>query len=122
MVREAAALQAHQARKEGDEGLRRVRLLQLRFTEGLPIREIARRWEMEPRRVHQLYERARREFKQALLKVVRFHNPDSPSDAKRELSEVLATLGGAVAQEADGYALGGAEKNSSITPGKSGEM
>jgi RNA polymerase sigma-70 factor (ECF subfamily) len=70
MLKEAAWLQAEQARGKGDDAVRRVDLLTLRFEEGLPIREIARRWEVEPDWLHHQYARARDEYKKALKEVV----------------------------------------------------
>ncbi len=95
IVGEAAALHSHMAARQGDKAQRRVELLRLRFQEGLPIRDIASKWGMEPQKVHAQYEQARKEFERALLKVVHFHHPDSPQRARAELTQVLETLGGA---------------------------
>jgi RNA polymerase sigma-70 factor (ECF subfamily) len=73
--------------------LRRVELLRLRFHEGLPIREIARRWRDDPATLHREYARAREEFKEALIGVMAFHHPGSPAQAERECAELLALLG-----------------------------
>lgn len=70
LLADAADLQAERA--AGDPAaLRRVELLELRFTEGLPIRDIAHRWGDDAERVHREYARARREFREALLDVLR---------------------------------------------------
>jgi len=63
--REAAQVQAEQARHGGPAALRRVELLHLRFHDGLPIREIAERWQADAAQVHHDYARARQEFKAA---------------------------------------------------------
>ena len=76
-LRQAAELQAARARESGEQAVRRVELLRLRFVEGLPIREIAKQWEEEPDRVHYHYKRARGEFKAALRKVVSRHDPSA---------------------------------------------
>ena len=47
LLREAGRLQAEQAKPRGEEALRRVELLRLRFQEGLPIREIAQSFVIE---------------------------------------------------------------------------
>src|SRR5262249_9534800 len=47
---------------QADDARRRVALLELRFQEGLPIREIARRWGADPARLHREFARARSEF------------------------------------------------------------
>ena len=89
---EAADLQAKRARAKDEDAVRRVELLRLRFDEELPIRKIARLWEMEPLAVHRQYELARKEFKRALMEVVKFHHPGSAEEAKREIAELRALL------------------------------
>jgi RNA polymerase sigma factor (sigma-70 family) len=78
LLRQAADLHAERAREAGGLAERRVELLRLRFTEGLPIRDIARRWDEDRTRVHYHYARAREEFQQALREVVRLHDPSAP--------------------------------------------
>jgi RNA polymerase sigma-70 factor (ECF subfamily) len=73
LLKEAAWLQAERAREKGEDAVRRVDLLSLRFEDGLPIREIARRWDVEPDWLHHQYARARDEYKQALKEIVREH-------------------------------------------------
>jgi RNA polymerase sigma-70 factor (ECF subfamily) len=51
----------------------RVRLLQLRCGEGLPIREIAARWGESPELLHREYAKARKEYHSALREVLRHH-------------------------------------------------
>jgi RNA polymerase sigma factor (sigma-70 family) len=82
--------------KAGDgESQRRVEILRLRFEEGIPIREIARLWAIDPAEVHHQYARARADFRDALLEVIRFHNPSlTPGDAERECAQLLALLQG----------------------------
>jgi RNA polymerase sigma-70 factor (ECF subfamily) len=93
LVREAGRLQEQQAQAGGPEACRRVELLRLRFHEGLPIREIARRWEADAAAVHHEYARARQEFKAALLDVVAFYQPGSPAEVEQECANLLASLG-----------------------------
>jgi RNA polymerase sigma-70 factor (ECF subfamily) len=92
-MREAAERQAERAGRDGEAALRRVELLRLRFQEGLPVREIARRWAVDPATLHREYARARKEFKAALLDVMAFYHPGSPADAERECAELLELLG-----------------------------
>ena len=73
LLQEAARLQAERARVNGGDAVRRVDLLSLRFEEGLPIREIARRWSVEPDWLHHQYARARDEYKRALKQIVSEH-------------------------------------------------
>jgi RNA polymerase sigma-70 factor (ECF subfamily) len=92
VVREAAALHARRAREEGEEAERRVEILRLRFTEDLPIREIARRWGVPAEGFHTDYARARREFERALREVVAFHLPGPPEEVEAECARVAALL------------------------------
>jgi RNA polymerase sigma-70 factor (ECF subfamily) len=93
LLREAGRLQAEQAKSRGQDAFRRVELLRLRFQEGLPIREIARQWQVEPAVLHHEYAKARQEFKAALLQVLRFHQPDSAADIEQQCADLLAILG-----------------------------
>ena len=92
LLREAGELQAERARQEGEEAKRRVELLRLRFTDGLPIREIARLWCIDPARLHQEYAKARREFRSSLLAVVAFHHPGTPGEVRRECDRLFGHL------------------------------
>jgi len=93
LLREAGRLHAEQAKPRGEEALRRVELLRLRFQEGLPIREIARQWQMEPAVLHHEYAKARQEFKAALFQVLAFHQPGSAADVELQCSDLLAIIG-----------------------------
>jgi RNA polymerase sigma-70 factor (ECF subfamily) len=93
LLREAARWMEHQAEGAGEAALRRVELLRLRFHEGLPIREVAVRWQTEAARLHQEYARARQEFRTALLDVVAFHHPGTAADVEQECANLLELLG-----------------------------
>jgi RNA polymerase sigma-70 factor (ECF subfamily) len=93
ILREAARRQQAHARAAGEAACQRVELLRLRFQEGLPIREIAARWQLDPAALHHEYARARQEFKAALLEVVAFHHPTTPAELERECANLLALLG-----------------------------
>jgi RNA polymerase sigma-70 factor (ECF subfamily) len=93
LMREAAQIQEQQAQRGDPAECRRVELLRLRFDEGLPIRDIARRWGIDAADVHHEYAKARQEFKAALVEVVAFHCPASPADIERECADLLACLG-----------------------------
>jgi RNA polymerase sigma factor (sigma-70 family) len=91
LLREAAERQALQAQEAGEAAVRRVELLRLRFHEGLPVREIARRWDFDADAVHREYARARQEFKAALAAVVAYHHPESSSgEVDRECASLLS--------------------------------
>jgi DNA-directed RNA polymerase specialized sigma24 family protein len=70
LLRRAGVVQSDHARND-PEARRRVELLHLRFRDGLPLREIAARWDVEPAWLHHQYATAREEFRRALLEVVR---------------------------------------------------
>ena len=89
VMEQAAARQAEQAAERGDEAQRRLELLALRFQDGLPIREIAVRWNVDAAVLHRDYARARREFHGALTDVVGFHHPGSPEDIEAECARLL---------------------------------
>jgi RNA polymerase sigma factor (sigma-70 family) len=89
VMEQAAARQAEQAEERGGAAQRRLELLALRFQEGLPIREIAVRWNVDAAVLHHDYARARREFHEALTEVVGFHHPGSPEDVEAECERLL---------------------------------
>ena len=81
LLRRALELQVEHA--EGDRGaLRRVELLRLRFRDGLPIRDIAARWNEDPTALHTAYARARREFRRSLGEIVGQLHPEGDVDAE----------------------------------------
>jgi RNA polymerase sigma-70 factor (ECF subfamily) len=92
LLKEAAAAMERHAREAGDGAVRRVDLLKLRFQEGMPIREIAKRWGVDTAFLHHEYAKARQEFKAALLEVLAFHHPGSPDEVERECANLLAIL------------------------------
>jgi RNA polymerase sigma-70 factor (ECF subfamily) len=93
LLRETAERMGQQASTLGEAACRRVELLRLRFHEGLPIREIAARWQVDPTVLHHEYAKARGEFKTALLDVLAFHLPGAKTDLEQESANLLALLG-----------------------------
>ena len=89
---EAARLQRQRAHERGDEAVRRVELLRLRFEDNLPIRTIAERWGVPAAGLHHAYALARQEFKAALLEVVAFHQPGSAREVEQEAAGLLKAL------------------------------
>ncbi len=77
LFRQAGELQRERAEAAGEHARKRVRLLELRHQENLPIREIAVRWGCKSAALHKEYAKARAEFKSALQRgasnVARFH-------------------------------------------------
>ena len=92
LLGEARDLLEARGRQGTEDARRRIALLELRFREDLPIREIARRWGADPAHVHHEYARARREFRAALLAVVAAHHPGTPGDVERTCAELLLCL------------------------------
>ena len=92
IMTEAAQLQRRQAGERGPEAVQRVELLRLRFEEGLPIRTIAQRWGVPSAGLHHAYAKARQEFRAALLEVVAFHHPGSPTEVEQEAAGLLTSL------------------------------
>jgi len=92
IMAEAARLQRHRAAGRGPEAVLRVELLQLRFEQNLPIRDIAERWGVHPASLHRAYAIARQEFRAALMEVVAFHQPGSPAELENEAASLLKAL------------------------------
>ena len=90
ILRQAVERHAETARTKTEAARRRVEILTLRFREGIPLREIADRFELDPARVHKEYAIARDEFRSALLEVVAFHHPGSRAEVERECLELIA--------------------------------
>jgi len=67
------ALELQLLRVDGAASERRVDILTLRFNDGLRIREIADRWDIDAATLHHEYSTARAEFLSALRSVVREH-------------------------------------------------
>ena len=88
----AAQRQRAWARPLGADAMRRVELLELRFTDGLAIRAIAERWGEAPERVHREYAKAREEFKQALRAELQLHVEAGGDGLERACLDLLAML------------------------------
>lgn len=92
LLREAAQRQEEHARRAGAAALRRVELLRLRFHDGLPIRTIAARWQLDAVTLHHEYAKARQEFKAALAEIVAFHHPGPPAEIENKCANLLSLL------------------------------
>ncbi len=85
-----AAAERMRAQATTGEAERRVELLRLRFAEGLPIRTIAQRWNVDPEHLHREHSRAKAEFRDALGQVVALHDPNlTPGEVDRECRSLL---------------------------------
>jgi RNA polymerase sigma factor (sigma-70 family) len=89
LLRQAVRHQEEAARGRDEAARRRLVLLRLRFAKDLPIREIARQWDVPPEKLHHEYASAREEFKSSLREVLAFHDPDDPKALERELLAIL---------------------------------
>jgi len=94
IMREAAQRHADFALREGAEAQRRLDLLRLRFGDGLPIREIADRWDVPAEDLHRQYARARQEFRAALREAIAHHSPGSPAEIDGEAKSLMGMLKG----------------------------
>jgi len=92
LLSQATELMSERARSLGPPAERRVEILRLRFSEGLPVRSIAERLNDEPERVHHEYARARADFRKALEEVVIFHNPGAKLEVERQCQELIQLL------------------------------
>jgi RNA polymerase sigma-70 factor (ECF subfamily) len=72
----------------------RAELLRLRFEAGLPIREIAARWQGNAAQLHREYARARREFRQALEATVTEEEGGSVAEVQASCARLMRALAG----------------------------
>lgn len=93
MLRMAGDQMRTRAQEGSSEARSRVELLRLRFAEGLPIREIAAKWEAEPEALHRAYAKAREEFRVCLRTVVAEHAVRSEADLEGEVARILDLMG-----------------------------
>jgi RNA polymerase sigma factor (sigma-70 family) len=70
----------------------RVELLQLRFGKGMPIRDIAREWEVDADAVHRAYAKAREEFGVCLRHVLAEHTVRTEVDLDAEVGRLFELL------------------------------
>ena len=94
VVRQARTAMDLKARSLDAEHRRRVELLRLHFEEGLPIPDIAARWQMDPAQAHREYARARREFRDALTETVAGAERWSAARVEQECERLLLLLRG----------------------------
>jgi DNA-directed RNA polymerase specialized sigma24 family protein len=93
LVQAAATIHADRARDGGADAMRRVDLLRLRFFEGLPIRDIARRWDASAATLHHEYAKARDEFREALRTVVAFDSAGPMPQIEGQIQTLFSVLG-----------------------------
>jgi len=89
VMRELAAVEDQRSSKSGGRATLRVELLQLRFQNETPIREIAKLWNVEADWLHHEYATARQEFHRALLQVIAFQHPEGTREQHTEICHSL---------------------------------
>jgi RNA polymerase sigma factor (sigma-70 family) len=93
LLKEAARRHQIDAHQQGERAVRRHELLQLRFQQRMPIREIAKQWNEDPAKLHHEYATARDEFRAALTRVVAFHHPNANGvEIEKACAELLGLL------------------------------
>jgi RNA polymerase sigma factor (sigma-70 family) len=92
IVQEAADLMLASAATKDEDARKRVEILRLRFGEGLPIRDIAARWNVDAKLLHRQYPRAREEFVASLKEVLARHDPGAAGRIEQELSQLQNLL------------------------------
>ena len=92
ILRQAVRRLAERNRGRGREARLRVELLRLRFQEGLPIREIAKRWEVDSILLHRQYTKAQKEFRAVLADMLAAGRRLSPDEVEQELAELYQIL------------------------------
>jgi RNA polymerase sigma factor (sigma-70 family) len=93
LARIADAIAEMEANEQG-RATRRVELLRQRFQDGVPIREIANQWQVDPAWLHHEYSTAREEFRVALHRVVSLHLPQAtPAEVSQRCRDLLGLLG-----------------------------
>ncbi|MEM8885029.1 MAG: sigma-70 family RNA polymerase sigma factor [Planctomycetota bacterium] len=90
LVLQRAARRMREDARGDEEAVRRWELLQLRFGEDLPIRDIATRWDVPAEKLHRAYARARKEFEAALRAELAEECPGiPPGELGRECEALL---------------------------------
>jgi len=94
LVRAAAHRMSEEAAR-GDAGARRrVELLRRRFSDGAPIRDVAREWGVDAGKLHHEYARARDEFRAALQAVVALECGGTTGKMARQCAQLVQLLDG----------------------------
>jgi len=95
LMREASFIQAALAKQSGAAAERRVELLQLRFGQSMPVREIAKKWDVDPAWVHHQYATARNEFHDALRLLIKQHDAQlSATEIDQRCRNLLRAISG----------------------------
>lgn len=82
------------AAARGEREERRFRLLEERFGQGRPVRDIAAEWQVPAAELHVELRHARDDFKQALREEVAFQHPGTGESVESECLKILSRLNG----------------------------
>jgi hypothetical protein len=93
LLAEARELLAARMQASGQRERKWLELLELRFHDALPIRDIARRWEVDPAWLHHEFALARDAFREALLATVARYQGGTSADLEAECRQILTLLG-----------------------------
>ena len=92
IVRAAGERMRERARQLGPSAEQRVELLRERYDDDVPVRDIARRLQLDPDVLHHQLAKARAEFREMLLEVVAVHYPGTRASVERECRRLLDLL------------------------------
>lgn len=92
LMAQAWELNEERAKEQGEDYLKRVELLRLRFQDDRSIRDIAATWKVDPVHVHRAYARARKEFKRVLREVVGLHEHGTEEQLEETCNQILLAL------------------------------
>lgn len=93
MLREAAQRYQQKAPNLDSNARHRFELLVLRFRDDMPIRDIARLWNVDPTQLHREYTKARDEFRDILMEVLEIHQPGSHASLTQECERLFEAYG-----------------------------
>lgn len=92
VIKKAEERHESNAKAKGSAAMRRVELLRLRFKDNMPIRDIARRWNEDPAKLHRAYSTARKEFLMALREVMASIAQEQTHNIDRSCRELLELI------------------------------
>ncbi len=93
ILKETAETQTEKARSAGQDAIRRVELLRMRFEKELPVREIARTWNIEPESLHRELSKAKKEFGKLLRETVsQRHDSATEAEIDAECREIVSLV------------------------------
>ena len=92
VIREALALQKRRAEEQGEDARLRFALLEARFHENQPVRQLAARWDRPAPEIHRLLARARADFAEALREVIQEQGSEGDLVTEQHCEKLLELL------------------------------